>query len=220
MAMPATIQPLWDSLNQEVIGLHAYWLTYRQLFCESEERLDLLNDCAGQFFYIVQDSLLSDLQLSLSKLSDPAETMGKKSATLQRLLDEITALNIPQLTVELTRQLEVYTDRCRGIKKRRNKELAHADLATLLQKYGYAKGTQIQGPSRQEIEDALAALRQFMISIDVHFTGIETAYEHFISRDDGDSLVLILKQGLRYQELTKTEQIPITDLKNFGRHDV
>ena len=83
-----------------------------------------------------------------------------------------------------------------------------------------ARGTQISGPSRQEIEDALGALRQLMIPVDAHFTGSETAYELFISRDDGDSLVLILKQGLRYQELTKTEQIPITDLKNFGRHNV
>lgn len=77
MSIPPNVQPLWNVLQQEVIGLHAYWKNYRQLFGTSEARVDLLNECASTFFFIIQDALLADVQLSLSKLADPAQTMGK-----------------------------------------------------------------------------------------------------------------------------------------------
>ena len=218
--MPSTVQPLWDALQQEVIGIHAYWINYRQLFGKSKERVDLLNDCAGEFFFVINDALLTDVQLSLSRLADPAQTLGKGNATLERLLNEIVALNISQLTDDLIRRFQKYRDCCHNIKLRRNKELAHADLGALLQRYGSAAGpAPIPGPSRQEIEDALAALREFMNAIDVHFTGSPMAYEHFISRNDGESLVWALKQGVRYGELIQAQELPFDDLKTLSCYD-
>jgi hypothetical protein len=220
MEIPPSVRPLFEVLQQEVIGLHAYWINYRQLFGKSKERVDLLNDCAGELFFILDDALLSDVQLSLSRLADPAETCGKQNATLDRLLKEITALTIPQrLNDELNGHLQRYRDRCRDIKVRRHKELAHADLGSLLRRYGSAAGAPIPGPSRQEIEDALASLREFMNAIDSHFTNSHMAYENFISRNDGESLVGILKQGLRYGELRRAQVLPHDDLKKLSRYD-
>jgi len=117
------------------------------------------------------------------------------------------------------KHLADYRDRCRLVETRRNRELAHADFGTFLQQHGNAKGLQIPGPSRQEIEDALEALRKFMDAIEVHFNSSPMAYEHFTSGHDGNSLVWILKQGLRYQELREAQVIPFDDLKNFDRYD-
>lgn len=117
------------------------------------------------------------------------------------------------------KHLADYRDRCGQVKTRRIRELAHADFGTFLQQHGNAKGLQIPGPSRQEIEDALEALRKFMDAIEVHFNSSPMAYEHFTSRRDGNSLVWILKQGLRYQELREAQVIPFDDLKNFDRYD-
>jgi translation elongation factor EF-Tu-like GTPase len=70
---------------------------------------------------------------------------------------------------ELTHALDEFRNRCVLIKRRRNRELAHMDLATLLRQYGYANEVPITvGPSRQEIEEALAALRNFMNLIQGH----------------------------------------------------
>jgi hypothetical protein len=223
MGIPASVQSLWDLLQNEIIGLHACWINYRQLFGKSKERIDLLNDCAGEFFYIIQGTFLTDVQLSLSRLADPAETFGKPNATLERLLNEIAALNIPDLTDELTKHLQNYRLSCKDIKVRRNKELAHADLGALLRRQESAQAGRadtILGPSRQEIEHALSALREFMNAIDVHFTGSPMAYEHFLSRSDGESLVDFLKQGLRYDELREAQKLPFNDLNNLGCYDV
>src|SRR4051812_43338201 len=141
MAIDATIDQLLGSLQQEVIGIHAYWINYRQLFAHSQARLDLLNDCAGSFFYIVQDVLLADVQLSLSKLADPPATFGKENASLERLANAIIAVSAsessPQEASELPKLLEDYRTACKGIVGRRNKALAHADLAVTLQLHGH-----------------------------------------------------------------------------------
>jgi len=83
MGILPSIQPLWNALQQEVIGIHFYWANYRQLFGKSKERIDFLNDCAATFFYFVQNSLLADVQLSLSKLGDPPKPWEERTRHLR-----------------------------------------------------------------------------------------------------------------------------------------
>jgi hypothetical protein len=49
--------PLYHGLHNEVVWLHAKWLEYRKLFAKSDKRIELLNDTAGFFFKVVQDTL-------------------------------------------------------------------------------------------------------------------------------------------------------------------
>lgn len=121
----------------------------------------------------------------------------------------------PALTPKLTQ----YRDRCKAIQWRRNKQLAHADLATLLHQHGAATGVPLSSPSRQEIEYALEALRDFMRTIEDYFGETPVAYTMFVSRDDGDALVSVLKQGLRYEELSRNQVLPFNDLANFDRNN-
>lgn len=55
-----------------------------------------------------------------------------------------------------------------------------------------------------------------MNCVELHYTESQTAYEHFIMNNDGEYLISILKQGLRYRELVKEKVIAHDDLrKNF-----
>ena len=210
--MPESLQPTWDAIHNEVIAVHARWIIYRQLFAESPERIEILNACAAHFFYFLQEILLNDVQLTLSKLADPATTRGRANATLQRLVDEIIVLNAPLLADKLRQLLAEYRVSCEKIKMRRNKQIAHYDHATLLLQYGGGPSDPL-GPSRQEIEGALRALREFMTSADSYLTSSETAYQHFISNSDGESLMSVLQQGLRYRQLQVAGTIPWDDLR-------
>ncbi len=214
MGIPPSIQALWEALQQEVIGIHVYWNNYLQLFGKSKERVDLLNACAGEFFYIVQDALLGDIQLSVSKLADRAESNGQKNATLERLANDIARLPTQQLKPDLTEHLQRYQAECLNIRKRRNKELAHADLGTLLRSNSPAIGTPTLNEIRQEIEQALEALREFFNTIDRHYNGTALDYGEYTSPNDANSLVSMLKQGLRYGEIRKT--LPFEDLNKLG----
>ena len=217
MLIPAHVVPLWESIQQEVIGLHAYWINYRQLFGKTKERYDLLGEVAWAFFYIVDNTLLNDVQIGLSRLGDPASSGKWENATLERLLHELVPVAPPSLTSNLERILATYQDRCKHIRYRRDKELAHSDLGALLLSHGHAEGPAIPGPSRHDIEQALEALRDFMNAIDMHFRNTEVAYERFISRSNADEMVFVLKQGLRYKQLQKEGTIGWDDMRQFDR---
>ena len=44
-------------LNQKILEVHLVWEQYKQLYGESEETVRTLNETAGLFFMVVQDSL-------------------------------------------------------------------------------------------------------------------------------------------------------------------
>jgi hypothetical protein len=82
---PLQIHTLWTTLDREITWLHGRWIIYRQLFGTNKERVELLNKSAGTFFNVLQDVLLHDVQLSLSKLGDPAGSGSRENMTLEAL---------------------------------------------------------------------------------------------------------------------------------------
>jgi HEPN superfamily AbiU2-like protein len=206
--MPAHLQKLWDALRPEVLLLHERWLIYRQLFADSQHRVDLLNDSASTFFLVVEDVLFESIQLGFARLGDPAQSGTGRNLTLESLLNEVKKR--PQdaaLLAKLTVLLHKYRTECSKLKRIRNKKLAHLDRQTILGR------KRLTNPSRNEIEHALTTLRDFVNSFDLYFGIPEMAYEKMILRDDGNALVHVLKQGLRYRDLLKMRIIDWTDIQ-------
>ena len=90
---PNSIQKLWGTLKAEVIWLHGRWIIYCQLYGKSPERVDILNRSASTFFNIIQKVLLEDVQLSLSKLGDPARSGKRENLTINALVRELESTN-------------------------------------------------------------------------------------------------------------------------------
>lgn len=213
--MPQPLRAHWDALDEEVKWLHGRWKIFRQLFGTSPDRIELLNRSAAAFFRIIQDVLMDSVQLTLSKLADRSQTAGRQNLTLDRLVADINSLGDTALSSELNEILTEYRDRCAQMKNRRNKQLAHYDFDTLLN----AKSTPIPGPSREEIENGLEALRRFMNTLQRKFTEAETAYHRIVLTTDGELLALVLKRGLRYQELVDRGVVSWDDLRQHGSED-
>jgi len=70
----------------------------------------------------------------------------------------------------------------------------------------------LSGPSRAEIEAALAALREALDCVEMHYTGTRIAYEHFVMRSDGEHLLMELGRAQRYRRLVADGTIPKDDL--------
>lgn len=211
---PASIQELWAELHSDVVWLHGRWIVYRQLFGTSKERVDLLNESAGTVSWILQQLLLDDVQLALSKIGDPAGTGAKTNLTLRRLQVNLSSAGEVALATKLEPFLKGFEDSCVNLRCRRNKWIAHSDLSTKLG----ARATPLPGPSRTEIEVALEALRGVMNCVEVHYTKSQTAYEHFLMDQDGDFLLSALARGKRYHDLVIEGKIPKDDLRrNYPR---
>ncbi len=76
---------VYNALTNDVAWVHAKWNQYRHLYAHSPERIVVLNQAAGHFFGVMQDSLLEDIVLHLARLTDPPRSVGKDNLTLQRL---------------------------------------------------------------------------------------------------------------------------------------
>jgi hypothetical protein len=208
--VPENALPIWTLLYDETVAVHAYWKLFNQLFGGSQDQLDLLNRSAGFCFYVIQDALATDIQLTLSKLSDPAESHGKANATAEHLLNEIRSLRTPASVDGLHRLLQSFIDACKPIRAARNKMIAHLDRATALQT---GQVTGVPSTTVAQVHEALRALRNFMNAAAEYLGEAPTAYELFITRGEGgDDLVSLLRMAERYQILQKEEKIPWDDL--------
>jgi hypothetical protein len=205
---PLAIQELWAELLTEVVWVHGRWIIYRQLFGTNEERVNLLNEAAGTVTWILQHLLLDDVQLSISKIGDPAGDGKRRNLTLRRLQLDLNEVGQLSLATNLEPLLKAFEDSCSQIRYRRNKWIAHSDLATKLG----ARAVPLSGPSRSEIEAALAALRQALNFVELHYAGSQTAYEHFVMKQDGEHLILELIRAKRYRGLVEDGVIPRDDL--------
>jgi len=214
--VPATIKGIFDELNTEVVWLHLRWKMYRQLFAESPKRIDLLNECAAAFFYVIEDVLIGEVQIMLSKLTDAAKTGRHDNLSLERLQEGIEALQAPALAQRMAKILASLKQKCAPFRVWRNKKLAHLDLTTAMR----SVANPLPGVSRQMIEEALELVRQYLNCVHGHYDDTEMAYEHLITAaQDAEGLVAVLKQGLRYDELVQQNVIGHEDWNQNPWHD-
>jgi hypothetical protein len=198
---------MWVEIDKEVTWLHGRWMIYRQLYGTSEQRVKLLNESAGTFANILQNVLLHDVQLSLSKLGDPAGSGSRTNLTLEALREPLIAAGELQAAEKMREPLEAFAKACEKIRHRRNKWIAHYDRSTMLNQ----AAEPLMGPSREEVEAALLALRRTLNALSGHYADTTIAYEHFVMNADGHALLSSLRRGQRYQELVEEGRIPRDD---------
>lgn len=160
--IPEPISSIYNELSTEITWLHGRWIVYRQLFAKSEERIELLNEAASAFFYIIQDVLLGDVQISLSKLTDPKSSGGFENLSLEQLQYRVGQHGDSGLALRTREILDKLKVKTEPFRKGRNKSLAHLDLATSMK----SNIDPLPGISRQMIEDALLLVRVFMNEIE------------------------------------------------------
>ncbi|MBC8348882.1 MAG: hypothetical protein O3A82_02205 [Verrucomicrobia bacterium] len=212
--IPSELSEIWRSIKDEVMWTHGRWILYRQLFGTDEHRVSILNRSASTAFSMIQGMMLNDIQLSISRLGDPAGSGARKNLTLRRLLVEVRKVNEATLASELEPLIDIFESHTENVRTRRNKAIAHLDLATKLE----TSVVSCAGPSREEIETALESLRGVLNHIELYFTDSQTLYNDCILRAAGDSLISSLTRGLRYSELVKARDIPHDDLRiNFKK---
>jgi len=206
---PKPIQELWASLSADVVWLHGRWIIYRQLFGTSEARVQLLNETAGTVTWMLQQLLLHDVQVSLSKLSDPAGSGSRTNLTLRTLLATLETTGELEIAALMKPLLDAFDTSCEKVRHRRNKWIAHSDLATKLS----SRATPLSGPSRDEIEASLLALRDVMNCVELHYTKTQTAYEHFVMNQDGNHLISAVARAKCYRDLVNEGAIPRDDFR-------
>lgn len=114
-------------LFDELVMVADLLAQYRFLFLESPERVARLNDHADWFFATVQRTFAQQLMLSISRITDPAESSGRRNVSFAALLeDPRVAANLPLQDV-LTRLVANVTMHAGPIRRYRNRAIGHLD---------------------------------------------------------------------------------------------
>lgn len=193
LRMNGRCREVFAALKTEIVDLHLRWIIYRQLYAASPEKIDLLNKSGSNVFFLLQHLLLDDCALRLSKLTDPAEQGKFANLSVLQLLECIAEVDkdFPRSKVEpLIGELKGRSEKFR---KLRNKRIAHADLDHALK----VSDEPLPGISRDDVEQALQALRDVMNAVELHYDKSQTLYEETIVAygADGNKLLKILERG-------------------------
>jgi len=169
-AMGAELGEIYSALWQQLSWLHRKWGHYVDLFGTDQQRIDLLNETAPNFFRTVQDSVLEDIFLHIARLTDSTKSMGKENLSFKRLP---TLLTESTIRVQVEAALVTLATATEFARDWRNRKLAHGDLALAL-----ARTSEPLAPaSRTHVKDALAAMGTVLNAISLHFQESTTMFE-------------------------------------------
>jgi hypothetical protein len=127
--LPEEIRDVFMWLCQELASLNSKWQFYLALYT-GEEETGLLSELASGSFSIIEESVRTDLTMSICRLSDPARTAGAKpNLSLETLAKKCQALDGPDDLGELVEQ---FLEACQPVRRHRNKLVAHRDLNTTI----------------------------------------------------------------------------------------
>ena len=115
-----------DVINNYFSDLCVDLTLYSELFTE-DSSIKVLNKFNQLVFHRIQKAYIEKLCLSIACLLDPAETGKSKNLSLARIIKQCEC---PELDEKLNKLQELYIST--GIKKWRQKLLAHNDLGTLM----------------------------------------------------------------------------------------
>jgi AbiU2 len=190
-AMGPELGPLFHDLRDDFDWLRRKWSEFQELFGKGQERIDVLNAVASNFFYFLHRLLFEDAMLHLCRLTDPPRMRGRETLTVRALAD---AIFDPALKASVETKTAEVQGNCLFAREWRDQRIAHTDLETLRE--GYASA--LRPADSTKIDTA-------MKSIDDLLTLIENRYgaPHFLLGADpwgAKSLIHNLERAKRSVE--------------------
>ena len=168
------IQPTLDELLEALVkewGVGVIRLNeFEHLFGKSEH-VELLNSLGGTFFGVVQQVLFDDLQLCISRLTDPRRKVG--NLTVKLLPDFCECDKLREVVKEQVGQACEAANK--SARQHRNKRISHNDLA-------YAIGASEELPA--------TTLRQIRVALDAVYAVLQTVYKELRGGKTLDAPVL------------------------------
>jgi hypothetical protein len=161
-AMEPGLTQLYDELLDDFDWLRRKWSEFQELYGKGQERIDVLNAAASNFFYLLQQVFFENAMLHLSRLTDRPRMAGHETLSILALPDLISD---PTLKAAVQAKVAVVQDRCEFARAWRDRHIAHKDLQVLRQ--GHASTLpQVDGT---KVDDAIKSLRELLLLIGDHY---------------------------------------------------
>jgi hypothetical protein len=191
-AMPGQVGDVFADLWQDVVMLQATWEIFTDLFASEESTVQLLNEISPFFFRIIQELLLHELHMSLSRMTDPPVSGRggtQRNVSLPRLLYEIEAAD-PAFTSAVRDQVDRIVAACAPLRAIRNKVIGHNDFDVALE-----FSPSLPGLTKAEFEQVIGDIIQLMNTVEEHYRNSLTHYKRGVAMTAVYRLVKVLQAG-------------------------
>jgi hypothetical protein len=165
-AMGSDLGQLCGELRDDVDWLRRKWSNFQELFAKGQERIDLLNRAASNFFYFLHRLFFEDAMLHLCRLSDPPKTRLRTGDRENLSVLALSALvSDPVLKASVGTKTDQVRKNCEFARKWRNQRLAHTDLTN--RRKGHA--LTLPAVTGNDIESALKSIGDLLTVIEDHY---------------------------------------------------
>lgn len=176
---------LYEGIRQDLIRLHVNWQIYKQLFATNDERYKTMNNTAPAFFQFIQDALVDNAVIAISRLTDSA-----RHASLERLVKALKNQVHHVFFAELEQDVSDLKAKCEDIRVHRDNRVAH-----MARSDSPPQGpTKLPPITRKMIEGAMADAAGLMNKIIGHFESANQVFEPVVY-GDAETLLFFLEKG-------------------------
>lgn len=148
-------------LDKDFDWLQRKWSMFRDLFESGEERLEMLNATAPNFFFTLRQMLFENAMLHLCRLTDPPKTGRFENMTIMGISQEITDMALKAAVEDAAKRAQLG---CEFARIWRDKWIAHYDLPS--SRSGHA-GFPAVGPNN--IAESISLVQRPVNLIREHF---------------------------------------------------
>jgi len=153
---------LCHELRDQLDWLRRKWSEFQELFEQGDERIEILNIVAPNFFLFLQKLLFEDAMLHLCRVSDPPKTKNHTNLSLMLLAGLIPHQDF---SAQVRKDAEEVRKKCQFAREWRDKRLAHTDLTTLRNE----RVSPLPRVTSKNIEDAVESIRALLNSVEQHY---------------------------------------------------
>jgi hypothetical protein len=178
---------LFEELCDEATSLGRLWGLYSQLYGD-REHVQIMRDTAPFFFGLQQKLLREAILLAIQRMLDNAGSHDERTASLESLIQMITARQDAPLGRRLRKQLKGLRDLCVDVREWRRRQLAHLDLRTVL----LTHTVPLRPVQLRVVTKAVEGIQTILTEVGNHF-GYPISIE--VGDLDGDTLMFLLQSG-------------------------
>jgi hypothetical protein len=161
---------MWMTLRDSCVWLRSLWEHFTTLFEGTELKRELLQATAHKFFNDLNRLFIEHLVLHICRLTDNAETMGRKNLTVKFLMEHSDFTEAPE-TLEKLKRISADIDDFRElILPARNRFISHLDLEAI--RLGHPLGAASMEKWKRfwlDLQDFLDLMHRHHIEPDGHF---------------------------------------------------
>jgi hypothetical protein len=181
----AELQNIYDKLYFETSLVTLKWHNYKVLFVGSKEHLELLEWAASAFFLTYNDAIVSDVFISLSRLTEEPKSKKGARISLGRLLLYIDSKVDNSFYKQFDKLVNEAKQNCSAILKHRNETVGHLNLQTFLN----SKIDALPEITINQVDLAIQSIQVVLTTFAAHIFNESHLFSPFIV--DGDAVSLI-----------------------------